>query len=106
MNKKITVFMPVYNSERYLKEAIDSILNQSYKNFELLIINDGSTDSSIDIIKSYNDSRIKLINNDCNKGLPYTRNLGLKLAKGDYIAIMDSDDISYIHRLKKQIEFL
>ncbi|HAT4149657.1 TPA: glycosyltransferase family 2 protein, partial [Clostridium perfringens] len=106
MNKKLTVFMPVYNSERYLRKSIDSILNQSYKNFEFLIINDGSTDSSVDIINSYNDKRIKLINNKENKGIPYTRNLGLELSTGDYIAIMDSDDISYINRLEKQINYL
>ena len=98
--------MPVYNSEKYLKESIDSILNQSYKDFELLIIDDGSTDSSIDIINSYNDSRIRVIKNNENKGLPYTRNLGLKLATGDYIAVMDSDDISYPNRLERQVDFL
>lgn len=104
--KKVTVFMPVYNSEKYLNTSIDSILNQTYKNFELLIIDDGSTDSSMDIINSYNDTRIKVIKNNENKGLPYTRNLGLNLSTGDYIAIMDSDDISYPNRLEKQVDFL
>ena len=79
MNKQpaITVFMPVYNAEKYLKEAIDSILNQTFQNFELLIIDDGSTDESVKIIEGYTDWRIRLIHNDGNKGLPYTRNRGL-----------------------------
>lgn len=106
MEKLITVFMPVYNTEKYLKESIDSILNQTYKNFELLIIDDGSTDSSIDIINSYDDDRIKLFRNEKNMGLPYTRNKGIELSKGEYIALMDSDDIAKVNRLEIQIDFL
>lgn len=106
MEKLVTVFMPVYNTEKYLKESIDSILNQTYKNFELLIIDDGSTDSSIDIINSYDDDRIKLFRNEKNMGLPYTRNKGLELSKGEYIAFMDSDDISKGDRLEIQVKFL
>jgi glycosyltransferase involved in cell wall biosynthesis len=103
---KITVFMPVYNSEKYLKESIDSILNQTIKEFEFLIIDDGSTDSSVDIIKQYNDDRIRLVCNEENKGLPYTRSKGLSLATGEYIALLDSDDISYPNRLEEQINYL
>lgn len=106
MNKKITVFMPVYNSEKYLKQAIESILTQTYRNFEFLIINDGSTDSSLSIIESYSDERIRLINNSINRGLPYTRAKGLKLAKGEFIALMDSDDIAYKDRLEKELYYL
>ncbi|WP_343338768.1 Undecaprenyl-phosphate 4-deoxy-4-formamido-L-arabinose transferase [Terrisporobacter petrolearius] len=106
MEKLVTVFMPVYNTEKYLRQSIESILNQTYKNFELLIIDDGSTDSSVDIIKSYNDDRIILVKNEKNKGLPYTRNKGLDLAKGEYIALMDSDDISKNNRLAIQVKFL
>lgn len=98
--------MPVYNTEKYLNESIRSILNQTYKNFELLIIDDGSTDNSLDIIKSFKDNRIKLYENKVNKGLPYTRNLALTLANGEYIAFMDSDDISELNRLKVQVKFL
>lgn len=102
MNKQpaITVFMPVYNAEKYLKEAIDSILNQTFENFELLIIDDGSTDESVKIIETYTDQRIRLIHNDGNKGLPYTRNRGLNLARGKYLAIMDADDVSVKNRLE------
>lgn len=103
-NPEITVFMPVYNAEKYLKEAIDSILNQTFENFELLIINDGSTDDSARIVEEYNDSRIRLIHNEGNKGLPYTRNRGLELACGKYLAIMDADDVSVPDRLQIQYD--
>jgi glycosyltransferase involved in cell wall biosynthesis len=98
--------MPVYNTEKYLNESIESILNQTFKDFELLIINDGSTDKSEEIIKSYTDERIRFINNEGNKGIPYTRNKGIQLSKGKYVAILDSDDYSYPDRLEKQIKFL
>ena len=93
-NPKVTVFMPVYNGEKYLREAIDSILNQTFTDFEFLIINDGSTDSSVEIINSYDDSRIRLIHNEKNLKLVATLNKGLDLARGKYIARMDCDDIS------------
>lgn len=101
---KVTVLMPVYNGELYLKEAIESILNQSFKDFEFLIINDGSTDSSEEIIKSYRDSRIRLVNNERNLRLIATLNKGLELARGEYIARMDCDDISHPKRLEKQVK--
>ena len=78
----ITVFMAVYNGERYLQEAIDSILHQTFENFEFLIINDGSTDNSENIILQNKDPRIRLINNQKNQGLVITRNIGLQEAKG------------------------
>jgi glycosyltransferase involved in cell wall biosynthesis len=105
-NPKVTVLMSVYNSEKYLKEAIDSILNQTYKNFDFLIINDGSTDKSQAIIKSYNDSRIRLINHETNLGLIASLNKGLHLVNSEYIARMDSDDISFPERLEKQVSFM
>jgi glycosyltransferase involved in cell wall biosynthesis len=98
--------MSVYNSERYLAEAIESILGQTFTNFEFLIINDGSTDKSRKIILSYSDSRIKLIDNEINIGLTKSLNKGLDLALGKYIARMDSDDISLPHRLQIQFEFM
>ena len=98
--------MPVYNGQFFLKEAIDSILNQSYTNFEFLIINDGSTDDSEKIINSYTDHRIVFINNAENKGLIETLNSGIQLSKGEYIARMDADDISLFNRIEKQVEFL
>ncbi|MCM3630342.1 glycosyltransferase [Paenibacillus glycanilyticus] len=103
---KITVLMPVYNAEKYLREAIDSILSQTFSDFELLIINDGSTDNSETLIRSYSDKRIRLINNDRNMKLVPTLNKGINLAKGEYIARMDSDDISHPHRLETQLKFM
>ncbi len=103
---QITVLMPVYNGEKYLSKAIESILNQSYKNFEFIIINDGSKDTTEKIIKSYNDSRIIYIKNEKNLGLITALNKGIELAKGNYIARMDADDISLPNRLKHQLEFM
>jgi len=98
--------MPVYNGEKYLKEAIDSILIQTYKDFEFLIINDGSTDNSEKIILSYGDNRIRYIKNSKNLGFSQTANKGLNLAIGQYVARMDCDDLSNNRRLEKQIGFL
>ncbi|VAX34857.1 Glycosyl transferase, group 2 family protein [hydrothermal vent metagenome] len=103
---KVTVLMPVYNGEQYLRLAIDSILKQTFKDFEFLIINDGSIDSTRDIILSYGDSRVQLIDNEKNIGLTRSLNKGLKLAKGEYIARQDADDISDLERLNCQVEYL
>jgi glycosyltransferase involved in cell wall biosynthesis len=103
---KVTVFMPVYNGEKYLKEAIESILVQTFPDFELLIIDDGSTDGSVTVVKSIHDSRIRFIQNERNMGLPYTRNKGFELAKGEYIAFIDCDDTSAPDRLEKQVNFM
>lgn len=100
----ISVVMPVYNGGKYLREAIDSILNQTYQNFEFLIINDGSTDETDEIIRSYTDARIVYLQNDKNRGLVYTLNYGISVAKGEYIARMDADDISESIRFERQIE--
>lgn len=100
---KISVIMPVYNGEKYLKEAIDSILKQTFANFELLLINDGSTDLTEAIIGSYDDERIVYIKNEKNLGLIKTLNKGLDLAKGEFIARMDQDDISHSERFEKQL---
>lgn len=102
----VSVIMSVYNGERFLKEAIESILNQTFTDFEFLIINDGSTDDSVKIIESFKDERIKLINNEKNLKLIASLNKGIKIAKGKYIARMDCDDISVNERLEKQVEFL
>lgn len=103
---KVAVLMPVYNAEKYLKEAIESILNQTYKGFDFFIINDGSTDSSEEIILSYTDKRIIYIKNEGNKGLIYTLNKGLELIQGDYLLRMDADDIAMPQRIEKQILFM
>ena len=101
----VSIVMAVYNTEKYLKEAIDSMLNQTYTNFEFIIINDGSTDSSLEIIESYKDNRILLMN-QTNSGLSTALNNGIKSARGKYIARMDADDISLSYRLEKQTNFL
>jgi len=105
-NPKVTVLMPVYNGERYLHEAIESVLMQTFTDFEFLIIDDASTDRSVEIIKSYNDPRIRLVHNEKNLKLISTLNKGIDLADGKYIARMDCDDISLPQRLAKQVAFL
>jgi glycosyltransferase involved in cell wall biosynthesis len=102
----ITVFMAVFNGARYIKQAISSVLAQSFTDFELLIVNDGSTDNTLEIIAEFKDSRIRLLHNDGNKGLTYSRNHGLKEAKGKYFAILDSDDIAMPGRLALQFNFM
>lgn len=104
---KISVLMPVYNTpEEYLREAMESILNQTYEDFEFIILNDGSTNNSEDVIKSYNDKRIKYYKNEKNEGLIFSRNKLLDIAKGKYIAHLDSDDIALPERFQKQVDFL
>ncbi|RWU07563.1 glycosyltransferase family 2 protein [Pedobacter chitinilyticus] len=105
-NPIVTVFMAVYNGEKYIKEAIESVLTQSYRDFELLIINDGSTDKTLDVIAQFKDPRIRLLHNDGNRGLTYTRNHGVKEARGEYFAILDSDDIAMPNRLKIQVDYM
>jgi len=102
----ISVVMPVCNGEKYLKEAIESILNQTYRDFEFIIVNDGSTDKTEDIILSYHDPRIRYVKNKTNLQIVKTFNKGIKLSCGKYIARMDADDISLPNRLEKQVSFL
>ena len=102
----VTVLLPVFNGALFLHQAIESILSQSFDNFELLIINDGSSDDSEKIIHSYSDHRINYVNNGQNIGLVATLNKGINLARGKYIARMDADDISIANRLKEQKEYL
>ncbi|MDL2241913.1 glycosyltransferase family 2 protein [Bacteroidales bacterium OttesenSCG-928-L03] len=102
----VTAIMPVYNAELYLREAIDSIVNQTYTNWELLIIDDCSTDGSWEIIISYDDPRIIVLKNEENQGHHKTGNKGIRMAKGKYITRMDADDISLPRRFEKQVCFL
>jgi glycosyltransferase involved in cell wall biosynthesis len=106
MKPKVSVIIPVYNGERYLHESIESILDQTFKDFELLLINDGSTDNSLDIINSYSDDRIRVLNNKTNTGLASVRNKGIAEARGEYIAWLDADDMSLPERLGKQVQLL
>lgn len=103
---KISVVMPVYNSENYLKDAIDSILSQTYTDFEFIIIDDCSSDSSVKIIEEYNDNRIVFLKNEENMGVAKTLNKGLSVCCGKYVARMDSDDISLPERFEKQLRYL
>lgn len=102
----VTVLMSVYNGEKYLIEAIESILNQTFNDFEFLIINDGSMDRSRDIIISYKDPRIRLVDNEENIGLTRSLNKGIAESRGKYIARMDADDISMPERLEKQVAYM
>lgn len=102
----VSVILPVYNAEHYLKDAIDSIIGQTYKNLEIIIINDGSSDGSDKIIRSYSDKRIRYVCNYPNKGLIDTLNIGFSLASGVYIARMDADDIALPVRIERQVECL
>jgi glycosyltransferase involved in cell wall biosynthesis len=103
---KVTVVIPVYNREKYIADAIDSILAQTFTHFELLVIDDGSTDKTQEVIQSYHDPRIRLVCNETNEGIPKTRNKGIRLARGEYLAFLDSDDWAYPERLAKQVAFL
>ncbi len=105
---KISVVMSVLNGEKYLHESIKSILDQTYNDFEFIIINDGSTDRTLEILGDYaaRDPRFRIINNYQNMGVGYSRNIGNATARGEYIAIMDADDRSYPERFAKQVQFL
>jgi glycosyltransferase involved in cell wall biosynthesis len=105
-NPKITVFMPVYNGEKHLREAVESILNQTFNDFEFLIINDGSQDKSSEIIKSYKDPRITFLENPKNLGVAKTRNIAFDKAKGEYIVFNDCDDVSLPNRLGRLTNFM
>ena len=103
---KISVIMPVYNASPYLREAIQSILSQTFTDFECIIINDGSTDQSENIILSFSDNRIRYAKNQSNSGLVFTLNKGIDMATGEWIARMDGDDISLPDRFEKQFHYL
>ncbi len=98
--------MPVYNREDLINYSVNSILNQTFKDFEFIIVNDGSTDKTLDILNSFSDKRIKIFNNQTNKGIVYSRNRGIKEASGKYISMFDSDDIAYPTKNEEQINFL
>lgn len=102
----VSIIMPNYNSEKFIKESIESVLNQTYSNIELIIIDDNSKDSSLKKIKEVKDSRIKLIKLKINQGAARARNEGLKISKGRYLAFLDSDDVLNEDAIEKQIKFL
>ncbi len=102
----VSVLMPVYNAEKHLKEAMNSILLQTYQHLEVVIVNDGSTDGSEALLLSYDDPRIRLLVNSENKGLIYSLNYGLSACKGKYVARMDADDICMQERIAEQVAFM
>ncbi|MCK8073694.1 glycosyltransferase [Vibrio sp. 1CM23M] len=103
---KVSILIPCYNASKYIKGCIDSLLLQSMGDFEIVIVDDGSTDSSLEIIKSYSDKRIKLIDLEKNVGITNALNVGLRYCEGQFIARMDADDIALPYRLSKQVDYL
>ena len=101
----VSVVMPVYNAEAYLKEAVQSLINQSYSNWELIAVNDGSSDQSLDILRSFEDSRIKIFERT-NGGQCAATNTGLEYITGDYILFFDADDLLDVHKIEKQVASL
>lgn len=108
MNEKVSIIMPNYNCENYIGSSIDSVLAQTYQNWELIIVDDCSKDSSQEIIKKYSekDDRIKYFFNPANKGAAFCRNKALREAKGKWIAFLDSDDLWANNKLEKQLNFM
>src|SRR3989338_6640509 len=102
----VTVLLPVYNGGKYLEYSVESIVEQTYKDFEFLIINDCSTDDSLERVKAFNYRRILISSNVKNLGQTKSLNIGLRLAKGKYIARMDTDDIAFPHWLEHQLGFI
>ncbi len=102
----VSILMPLYNGERYVQQAIQSVVEQTYTNWELLVLNDGSTDNSEQIVREFTDERIRYMQNTENKGIVYTRNRIFELAKGYYWAILDCDDIAHPQRIAKQVAYL
>ena len=102
----VSVIMPVYNVENYVGAAVGSVLNQTYGNFELLIVDDCSPDRSIEVVRSFGDKRIRIIRHDCNRGLAHARNSAISASRGSLLAFLDSDDAMVKHRLAKQTRFM
>ena len=100
----VSVITPCYNEEKFIGDAIESVINQTYQNWELIIVDDGSVDRSKDVVRKYTtDRRIKLVEHECNKGIAKTKNTGLAVAQGEYIAFLDADDIWLPSKLELQL---
>jgi len=106
MEPLVSVIMPAYNGEKYIGEAIRSILNQTYSNWELVIIDDASMDNTLDVVYKFKDKRIKLFCNSINKGIASSTNFGIAKSSGKYIALLDDDDIAESNRLRVQVDYL
>lgn len=103
---KVSVVISTYNDETYIKEAVDSILNQTLTDIEVFVVDDGSTDRTGEILHSIEDSRLMILTNDINRGIAYSRNRAMRMSRGDYIAQMDGDDISLPRRLEVQYNYM
>ena len=108
MNNKplVSVVVPTHNDSKYIKVAMSSIINQTYDNLEIVVVDDFSTDDTVKIIESFNDKRIKIIRNDSNRGAAYSRNVGIKNSTGDYVSFMDGDDVWSLNKTEQQVSFM
>ena len=102
----VSIIMPTYNCARFIRESIDSVLAQTYTNWELIIVDDSSTDNTAEMIANFNDPRIHYLRNEQNEGAALTRNKALRAVKGRYIAFLDSDDLWHPDKLERQIAFM
>jgi len=102
----VSIILPAYNCEKYIAASVESILAQVYDNFELIVVNDGSTDNTAAVLSSISDQRLRILNNDGNKGLIYSLNRAIDESKGEFIARMDADDIAVNDRIEKQVHWL
>ena len=102
----ISIVVPVYNSEKYIQETIQCILDQTYQNWEIIFVDDCSKDKSVQIIERYHDKRMRLYQNKKNRGPAYSRNKGISKAQGRYLAYMDADDLCDRDKLEKQLRFM
>ena len=103
---RVSVIISTFNGQRYIREAVQSILDQTFQDFELLLVDDGSTDQTVEILRKFNDHRIKILENGQNLGIAASQNKAVAAATGEYLALMDHDDLSLPDRLRKQVEFL
>lgn len=103
---RVSVLMPAYNREHYIASAIESVLKQTFEDFELLVVDDGSRDRTADVARSTGDPRVRVLTNESNLGIPATRNRGIQAARGEFVAMLDSDDRAEPTRLEKQVRFL
>ncbi len=103
---RVTVFIPAYNREHYVRQAVESVLGQTYRDLECLVIDDGSTDGTATAAASFDDPRVRVVRNKANQGIPKTRNRGIELARGEFVAMLDSDDAALPERIDLQVAFL
>lgn len=106
MKPLVSVIMPAYNAEKYISDAINSILEQTYDFFELIIVEDGSSDKTLEKIMQFKDKRIHVIRNNKNRGIAYSSNYGIQMCKGKYVALLDDDDMAFPNRLELQVEYM